>query len=104
MLIVKIKSKNKKLIAILALCLVLIPVLSGCAFFENAEIEIKQSTIGLPLQISTYDFNGQKIDEIKTSKAKTLEFFLETVDGDTVVISKHDYEQLRDCICNVTIC
>lgn len=66
----EIKSKNKKLTAILALCLVLMPVLSGCAFFENAEIEIKQSTIGLPLQISTYDFNGQKIDEIKTSKAK----------------------------------
>lgn len=37
-------------------------------------------------------------------KAKTLEFFLETVDGDTVVISKQDYEQLRDCIGNVTIC
>lgn len=37
-------------------------------------------------------------------KAKTLEFFLETVDGDIVVISKHDYEQLRDCLGNVTIC
>lgn len=37
-------------------------------------------------------------------KAKTLEFFLETVDGYTVVISKQDYEQLRDCIGNVTIC
>ncbi|MBI0151326.1 DUF5052 family protein, partial [Bifidobacterium sp. M0353] len=66
----KSNSKSKKLIAILALCLVLTPVLSGCAFFENAEIEIKQNTAGLPLQISTYDFNGQKIDEIKTSKAK----------------------------------
>lgn len=66
----KINSKSKKLIAISALCLILIPVLSGCAFFENAEIEINQSTVGLPLQISTYDFNGQKIDEIKTSKAK----------------------------------
>lgn len=37
-------------------------------------------------------------------KAKKLEFFLETVDGDTVVISEQDYEQLRECIGNVTIC
>ena len=37
-------------------------------------------------------------------KAKILEFYLETVDGDTVVISEQDYEQLRDCIGNVTIC
>lgn len=37
-------------------------------------------------------------------KAKILEFYLETVDGDTVVISKQDYEQLRDCIGNETIC
>ena len=37
-------------------------------------------------------------------KAKKLEFFLKTVDGDTVIISKQDYEQLRDCIGNVTIC
>lgn len=37
-------------------------------------------------------------------KAKKIEFFLETVDGDVVVISKQDYEQLRDCIGNVTIC
>lgn len=37
-------------------------------------------------------------------KAKILEFYLETVNGDTVVISKHDYEQLRECIGNVTIC
>lgn len=37
-------------------------------------------------------------------KTKTLEFFLETVDGYTVVISEQDYEQLRECIGNVTIC
>ena len=37
-------------------------------------------------------------------RAKKLEFFLETVDGDTVVISKQDYEQLRECIGNATIC
>ena len=38
------------------------------------------------------------------NKAKILEFYLETVDGDTVVISEQDYEQLRECIGNVTIC
>lgn len=37
-------------------------------------------------------------------KAKKLEYYLETVDGDTVVISEQDYEQLRECIGNVTIC
>ena len=37
-------------------------------------------------------------------KSKILEFYLETVDGDTVVISEQDYEQLRECIGNVTIC
>lgn len=61
--------KNKKTLfaAILLMCLV--PVLSGCSYFENAEIQLKQSTVGLPLQISTYDFNGQKIDQINASTA-----------------------------------
>lgn len=57
----KSNSKSKKLIAILALCLVLTPVLSGCAFFENAEIEIKQNTAGLPLRI--YDLFAKCIKD-----------------------------------------
>ena len=63
--------KNKKHLFAVILLMCLVPVLSGCSYFENAEIQLKQSTVGLPLQISTYDFNGQKIDEIKTSTSHT---------------------------------
>lgn len=61
--------KNKKYLFAVILLMCMVSVLSGCSRFENAEIQLKQSTVGLPLQISTYDFNGQKIDEIKTSTA-----------------------------------
>ena len=61
--------KNKKHLFAAVLLICMVPVLSGCSIFKNAEIQLKQSTVGLPLQISTYDFNGQKIDEIKTSTA-----------------------------------
>lgn len=61
--------KNKKHLFAVVLLTCLIPVLSGCSYFENAEIQLKQSTVGLPLQISTYDFNGQKIDQINASTA-----------------------------------
>lgn len=38
-------------------------------WFDNAELTIKSKTKGLPLTISTYDFDGQKIDQVKTNSA-----------------------------------
>ena len=38
-------------------------------WFDNAELTIRSKTTGLPLTISTYDFDGQKIDQVKTKSA-----------------------------------
>lgn len=35
----------------------------------NTELTIRSKTTGLPLTISTYDFDGQKIDQVKTKSA-----------------------------------
>lgn len=39
-------------------------------YFENEKLELKSSFKGLPLTISTYDNDGQKIDQIKTKSAR----------------------------------
>ena len=38
-------------------------------WLDNTELTIRSKTKGLPLTISTYDFDGQKIDQIKTKSA-----------------------------------
>lgn len=38
-------------------------------WLDNAELTIRSKTAGLPLTISTYDFDGQKIDQVKTKSA-----------------------------------
>lgn len=38
-------------------------------WLDNAELTIRSKTTGLPLTISTYDFDGQKIDQVKTKSA-----------------------------------
>ena len=38
-------------------------------WFDNFELTLESKTKGLPLTISTYDFDGQKIDQVKTKSA-----------------------------------
>ena len=38
-------------------------------WFDNFELTLESKTKGLPLTISTYDFDGQKIDQVKAKSA-----------------------------------
>lgn len=44
--------------------------LSGCAWFSDVTLDIRSSITGLPFTISTYDYDGQKIDQIKANSVK----------------------------------
>ncbi len=38
-------------------------------WFDNFELNLRSTTTGLPLTVSTYDFDGQKIDQAKAKSA-----------------------------------
>lgn len=38
-------------------------------WFDNFELNLRSATTGLPLTVSTYDFDGQKIDQVKAKSA-----------------------------------
>lgn len=42
---------------------------SFLGFFDNFELTLRSKTTGLPLTVSTYDFDGQKIDQVKAKSA-----------------------------------
>ena len=49
-----------------SVALLTIPLLlAGCAGGDNFDLSMEQQTSGLPLTVDTYNFNGQKIDQIK---------------------------------------
>lgn len=51
---------------LVALALLAVPLtLAGCAGGENFELSMQQQASGLPLTVDTYNFNGQKIDQIR---------------------------------------
>lgn len=43
-------------------------LLAGCAGGDNFSLSMQQQTSGLPLTVDTYNFNGQKIDQIKAKR------------------------------------
>lgn len=48
------------------------PVTARASFFglfDNFELNLRSATTGLPLTVSTYDFDGQKIDQVKAKSA-----------------------------------
>lgn len=57
--------RKKKLISLLSLSILSVTLLSGCSNFENWELSMRSKIGALPLTVSTYDSNGQKIDQIK---------------------------------------
>lgn len=49
-----------------SVALLTIPLLlAGCAGGDNFNLSMEQQTSGLPLTVDTYNFNGQKIDQIE---------------------------------------
>lgn len=54
----------KKLSLFLGLGIVIL-TLSACSDFQNWELSMRSKIGALPLTVSTYDSNGQKIDQIK---------------------------------------
>ncbi|QQP29442.1 DUF5052 family protein [Lactobacillus ultunensis] len=54
----------KKLSLFLGLSIVIL-TLSACSDFQNWELSMRAKIGALPLTVSTYDSNGQKIDQIK---------------------------------------
>lgn len=57
-------SLKKKLALFFSLGMLLL-TLSGCSNFQNWELSLRSKIGALPLTVSTYDSNGQKIDQIK---------------------------------------
>lgn len=55
-----------KLFAASAALLTIPLLLAGCAGGDNFDLSMEQQTSGLPLTVDTYNFNGQKIDQIKS--------------------------------------
>lgn len=55
----------KKKLGILLLIPVLLLVLTGCTALDDTEVSIKSAIKGFPITVSTYDTDGQKIDQIK---------------------------------------
>lgn len=55
---------KKKLALFFSLGMLLF-TLSGCSNFQNWELSLRSKIGALPLTVSTYDSNGQKIDQIK---------------------------------------
>lgn len=57
--------KIKKKVALLLLSCLVLFVITGCSDIQNWELSLRSKVGGLPLTVSTYDANGQKIDQIK---------------------------------------
>lgn len=57
--------KIKKKVALLLLSCLILFVVTGCSDIQNWELSLRSKVGGLPLTVSTYDANGQKIDQIK---------------------------------------
>lgn len=56
--------KKKRLLAA-CLALVLLPLLSSCSMISDYTLDLKSKLVGIPFTVSTYDYDGQKIDQIK---------------------------------------
>lgn len=65
--------------------------LGGCALLDDFGSDIRQQWQGLPLTLQTYDYNAQKIDEIKGKSlaiSRDTQFDEKDEDGETTNESK----------------
>lgn len=92
---------HKKLIRLVSLFLVIISctaVLSGCEGLEDFEVNLREAANGLPVTVATYDFNGQKIDQIKSNQVYIhSDDNMQDLDGTSKVIDV-DYGDNRTII------
>ena len=56
--------KKKRLLAA-CLALALLPLLYSCSMISDYTLGLKSKLVGIPFTVSTYDYDGQKIDQIK---------------------------------------
>lgn len=56
--------KKKRLLAA-CLALALLPLLYSCSMISDYTLDLKSKLVGIPFTVSTYDYDGQKIDQIK---------------------------------------
>lgn len=56
--------KKKRLLAA-CLALALSPLLYSCSMISDYTLDLKSKLVGIPFTVSTYDYDGQKIDQIK---------------------------------------
>lgn len=81
--------KNKLLLLIIGVLLII--TLSGCTMLEDFGSNIRQQFAGLPITLQTYDYNAQKIDEIKgksLSIRRDTQFDEKDKEGETTNESK----------------
>lgn len=57
--------KIKKKIALIVFACLAMFTIAGCSNIQNWKLSLRSKVGGLPLTVSTYDANGQKIDQIK---------------------------------------
>lgn len=57
--------KSKKKVSLFLFSFLMLLTLAGCSNIQNWELSLRSKVGGLPLTVSTYDANGQKIDQIK---------------------------------------
>lgn len=65
------KNVNKRIIKYFGLLLIVIlgaVTLTGCEEIEDFKVNLTEATQGLPVTVATYDFEGQKIDQIKSNQ------------------------------------
>lgn len=77
-------KKLQKFLPLLAI-LALVPLLAACSKISDYTLDLRSQLTGIPFTVSTYDFNGQKIDQIK-AKSVHIETYKpmskKTSDGD----------------------
>lgn len=62
-------KKNKSLLGLIFSVAIISLTLSGCSMFNNFKLNLKETTVGLPYHIETYDFTGHRIDSITAKSA-----------------------------------
>lgn len=77
-----IKKINRKVIILISLFFVGI-VLSGCESLDNLFTDFNSEINGLPMTLSTYDYDGQKIDQVEGKSMNVTNYKpLSELDGD----------------------
>lgn len=79
----------EKKLSILLLIPALLLLLTGCTALDDTGLSIKSAIKGLPITVSTYDADGQKIDQIKAKSVDITTYApMSKTDGNFNELSK----------------